>query len=375
MQHSLLPVMLGAVAAFDGGSKPIKTPMTTVFQGVVPATFKEFSRSGKDRCNSSAVSEQTCWTASDGKTVRYGCRAEDSRVFTEDCGIQNTACDQSKCVGNWQWLGEKSGICYDSGEELYQFLCVDQTFKAVAPAPTPITSAATCSQLGWTSGAVNPTVCGSSKVDKRKCAEPSSWSDAGAICSKLGARLCTVGELAADVTKGSGCELDCAAVWASETCISGGVSGHFTAPGSTACGASAPTCSTGLVSNVRCCADVLTASGLPLSSVVTYPSGYYPAYSSDYRTSDGHCGLQPPLSTYTCWTNDEGQSVRMACTEDDLVVLQQACGTDEDCKPSSCSGPWLSSGDILGRCYQAPQGNLYRYACPDRPITKYNQDV
>ena len=54
-----------------------------------------------------------------------------------------------------------------------------------------------------------------------------SWGHAGSICMAIGSRLCTVAELQAEETRGTGCEHDNEWVWAAEACDGG----HMTAVG------------------------------------------------------------------------------------------------------------------------------------------------
>lgn len=342
----------------------VATQVMATEVAIKPATFSEFSRSGKQRCDGAATSTQVCWTDSTGKTVRYGCRVGERHVYSEDCGMHNTECNVARCQGNWEWKGDKSGICYDSGTELYEFQCPGAATTAPVTQMLSKPSAKSCFNLGWPVESGDLNVCGGSKVDNNKCAKSSKWSDASAMCHAIGARLCTLEELAANEAQGSGCKLDCEMVWTDKSCTN---NGHMAAPGSSGCrGSPQPFCSTESA-NVRCCADVLTRSGTSGSSVTVYPKGYYPAYSHDFRASDGVCGQKAPLDVYTCWSDEAtGLSQRMACSDRDLSIWFQACGSDSDCQPSSCSGDWMRSDDIVGRCYLAPQGNLYQYSCPDR---------
>eukprot|EP01046_Picozoa_sp_COSAG06_P006021 COSAG06_NODE_277_length_18559_cov_3291.783207_1_plen_1033_part_10 len=53
------------------------------------------------------------------------------------------------------------------------------------------------------------------------------WGHAGSICLAIGSRLCTVAELQAEETRGTGCQHDAEWVWASDECADG----HMTAVG------------------------------------------------------------------------------------------------------------------------------------------------
>ena len=63
-------------------------------------------------------------------------------------------------------------------------------------------------------------MCASSEVvglDTKPCIGTATYPEALAYCVGMGARLCTVGELANDEAKGSGCDLDFERVWTGST--------------------------------------------------------------------------------------------------------------------------------------------------------------
>ena len=98
------------------------------------------------------------------------------------------------------------------------------------------------------------------------------WHHAAVICTAIGSRLCTVAELQAEETRGSGCLHDNEWVWAADTCDAG----HMTAVGGNhngqnrcvdtgecTAGQNPCTCTARCETNtrqaaVRCCADVVT---------------------------------------------------------------------------------------------------------------------
>ena len=79
-----------------------------------------------------------------------------------------------------------------------------------------------CAQLGWAAIGVSD-VCGASTLPsagqeqgqegKRRCYDAETWDAAEALCSSTGARLCTQGELRADVARGTGCGFDDEMTW------------------------------------------------------------------------------------------------------------------------------------------------------------------
>eukprot|EP01046_Picozoa_sp_COSAG06_P020491 COSAG06_NODE_1498_length_9264_cov_2.916094_5_plen_1484_part_00 len=64
----------------------------------------------------------------------------------------------------------------------------------------------------------------------------SGWSHALSICEGVGARLCTIEELLADVTRNRGCGHDCEMVWSSQTWSGCKPNQHLVAQGGSNCG-------------------------------------------------------------------------------------------------------------------------------------------
>lgn len=110
----------------------------------------------------------------------------------------------------------------------------------------------------------NNRVCAHSQWAWQDCVEAATFRQAQVICKSSGARLCTIEEIAAKETNGSGCDFDTRRIWSLTECRAQETSagGHVTALGADG---SIPQCS---VSNtetaaVRCCADVCNVGGLP----------------------------------------------------------------------------------------------------------------
>jgi hypothetical protein len=135
-----------------------------------------------------------------------------------------------------------------------------------APASdTDCTSATSCGDLGW---AIEDQTCakssllhdGLTSLDSDSQCHGADDSDTGgrahaaAICLGVGARLCTVAELEAEVARGTGCGHDSEQTWASDLC--GSDSGGFMSAQGQA--GQNPICQTNEAANlvVRCCADV-----------------------------------------------------------------------------------------------------------------------
>ena len=78
-----------------------------------------------------------------------------------------------------------------------------------------------CEDLGWMHRYGNTETCAQS-VLHGKCYTKVSRAEATALCSRLGARLCSLDELQARAARSSGCSLDSKFVWALNTCGEGG---------------------------------------------------------------------------------------------------------------------------------------------------------
>ena len=91
----------------------------------------------------------------------------------------------------------------------------------------PPASAATCDELGVAPRArAHPTVCGWSRFGPPDhgsiCHDATSHAGAAETCATVGARLCSVDELAGNVAAGTGCGFDQDYVWAADVCAGGG---------------------------------------------------------------------------------------------------------------------------------------------------------
>ena len=107
---------------------------------------------------------------------------------------------------------------------------------AGAPTPTGLAHAHTCpyasavsqsfsscDDLGWTNAAAygSSLVCGESDTGLGGCSGDLTWSCAVAFCESKGARLCSLSELQADETTGTGCVYDALQLWTRTACDAG----------------------------------------------------------------------------------------------------------------------------------------------------------
>ncbi len=137
--------------------------------------------------------------------------------------------------------------------------CADENACTVAVCTPPTLSQASCNALGWTgAGAGSSDVCGNSKIvgnPPKSCAKPAEFGTAQALCTLVGARLCTVNEVMAGELLSTGCANDGKYLWTGSPC---GGDGHWAAPGAPTLLETMPlTClqDSGNYVSVGCCAD------------------------------------------------------------------------------------------------------------------------
>jgi len=122
-------------------------------------------------------------------------------------------------------------------------------------------STATCEELGWSATNFgDPTICGESD-GLLTCSGFVDYATAQAQCAAIGARLCSVVELANNETRGTGCGYDAQLTWSTSPCAAGGTH-HWVRVGGTNNG-TATECrsTTSGLAVVRCCADTANATG------------------------------------------------------------------------------------------------------------------
>ena len=168
-----------------------------------------------------------------------------------------TAClEPSRCDPNTGTcaarLARPPGIACDDGNPATRNdVCVgDGTCRGTG-------GSAGCRTLGWPFSRAGATVCATSFPEA--CRENMTHAAAEAVCRDAGGRLCTLAELEADLTAGSGCMLDMEQVWSSSACELDDIQGRTVTRGKRAASEDdAPTecLSPAALSHVRCCADL-----------------------------------------------------------------------------------------------------------------------
>ena len=233
-----------------------------------------------------------------------GCTLDEQQVWT------STKCDEgyelvygaSNFGGGLTTCGDSHGLhfarcCADTVVTTPQGILALPSASPTAspvPSPTPVpshepttsfvssevqVSALTCEELGWDNAAAfgSSLVCAESHiVVSTQCEGLRSWSQANDLCLNNGARLCSIEEIEADETRGTGCGLDNDELWSSTPCGSDGFYLGFGSSGATT--GDSPTCSPLLDAAgvntrnfFRCCADVGVPTATPAPSPTTAP--------------------------------------------------------------------------------------------------------
>ena len=149
------------------------------------------------------------------------------------------------------------------------------------------------------------------------------WGHAGSICMAIGARLCTIAELQAEETRGTGCGHDAEWVWCSDTCDGGHMvavggnhngrnrcsgEGEECLPDQNPCTCNARCWADSDNAAVRCCADVVPGEAC---AAVQYNVGCSAltcdelgaAYGQAWRTTTGNARRG---SDQVCGESDAG---------------------------------------------------------------------
>lgn len=164
--------------------------------------------------------------------------------------------------------------------------CADQVVRCCGDedAPARIRSKQTCTDLGWATDASGRSdVCASSTVsaDGACVTEALGYNEAMAVCTAIGARLCSYSENVAGEARGSGCGHDFRAVWTSTDCGRCHKESKlvYTQPNGAATGTTQCLAVGGQKANVRCCADqrtdaqLLSGSSCKTCSELGWPAG------------------------------------------------------------------------------------------------------
>ena len=146
------------------------------------------------------------------------------------------------------------------------FYMGENTLTSLGPempvTPPSCVSLKSCEELtrdsgagSWPTGRGDPNVCAESDSGIDGGCAQNGWIEAQATCYEVGARLCTISEIIAGETQGTGCSHDNREVWSSSLCNAVDGSGMQTALGRDGGNAQ---CQHDLSTSaaIRCCADM-----------------------------------------------------------------------------------------------------------------------
>eukprot|EP00729_Bicosta_minor_P011995 gene11995-20318_t len=220
---------------------------------------------------------------------------------------------------------------------------------------------------GSEDNAMAETVCGATKVAGSSCSATVlkvTYAYAKNQCESIGARLCSAEELAADVTKGTGCgnldtggngrlvytkdecTCDCTSECNEDTDCSGGGRGYYSAPGSTdATGVarctSAAVIDTYAAGNARCCADVNGIESNNVGLVCPNPpcnDPNVPTFSTAKPFAGDNDGYNPDEYGYD--EIDQSSSTTSA------VTITAATAGEFAAVPASSTAQWVTTAFV-----------------------------
>lgn len=214
-----------------------------------------------ERCNEGLAPERSAMSCSELRARLAPTSAETAVERAEEDEWQMEPQMRPSCaLSNEDCL--LSGCCMQANERCYLTLFGTTRCKSschptdtwsceihVVLSPPPLRPPSPPSALGagvhriWQSRSVNGVCAESSRLDSStsySCSGNRLHRSARHFCRQQGARLCTVGELRADVAKATGCNLDDALVWSNDFCGMGddsfwAVAGSFEAGFSEQC--------------------------------------------------------------------------------------------------------------------------------------------
>ena len=193
-----------------------------------------------------------------------------------------------------------------------------------------------CKGLKWNDGFGTKDVCAESDVPK--CVSSATWSQALGTCNAVGARLCTLAEVLADETRGTGCQWDNSRTWTSSPCHNGGV---WTAAGSSIYKNTYPVECTPIsqaVATVRCCGDKST-----LTAPVCVGRDGEDCVDGDACTVDS-CQYQSGCDNTTVAPCAAAKDGACCSTNGNAGCSDKNCQTCVcDTLPACCTGSWSAA--------------------------------
>ena len=153
-----------------------------------------------------------------------------------------------------------------------------------------------CKVLGWKFKYSHKQVCGASMMTNICHKQNASYTDAVAICTSVGARLCTFNEIQNKTSHGTGCGLDYKQIWTNTICAKG----HL-APYAHGKSTADKVCRVDTLAkySVRCCADAFSPRNA-LSTTATITSSF--AIVTTVATTSTTAAIRSTAATSTTTT-------------------------------------------------------------------------
>ena len=248
--------------------------------------------------------------------LETGCVNEPDHTVCED----NNDCSTDACTATGCTNEPTFAVCDDG------LACTSSVCGA------PAVSVASCLELEWNAGPTQ--VCGASEAGGA-CSGTTAWVDAAEICEIAGARLCTLAEVLANETAGTGCNYDVQQIWTSTPCDDG----YYVAAGSTAFLSNHPVqCKPAASSQYsRCCADVDPVAAAAPRCLANAGDDCNDNNPCTLDVCDVQTGCMSTLPADVCSDNnactlDECDPVDGSCDSSQPVV----CDDGDDCTEDSC---------------------------------------
>ena len=197
-----------------------------------------------------AISGSAHSTISNGGSGEQLCTPDDDTTVAVRCCADSAEQKQALVLAN--------GVCDVYAEEdcTSAMSCTDLTAISGVPSswPAQLGDAMVCGESDEGLGPDHSAVC----YGVPGQGDPIGWAQAFSICTTAGARLCTVEELTADETRGTGCNHDAALVWSANVgdCAIGE---HTAVIGATSHDRPDECVADNGAAAVRCCADMETS--------------------------------------------------------------------------------------------------------------------
>ena len=211
------------------------------------------------------------------------------------------------------------------------------------------------------------------------CVEGASLVEAAAVCAADGARLCTVLEMAAGCTAGTGCGHDADLIWTGTECdptpakaiIAAGNSGNGNAL-PTAC------VPTDELHEVRCCSDVqlpgyadkTEACGMPVWTESDFASAYGCVHNANYGEATAVCAADGARMC-TVAELEADCTAGTGCGHDADMIWGEPCSDAFVIIGNPTNNGLAADGNLAAACVD-PFSTHEARCCSDFPIEGYS---